>query len=272
MENKIRKSVSLSVFQGTAASPMLFMGNIEENIPKIAELGYDGVDLFLLDAYADETRKAIKLLQQYNLGIGTIMPAGMAAQGLFLGDADREIRKKIIEKLKPIIEVAAETKAMISLGLVRGSTGENDTTEDLLKRFADSIEKILPTSEVYGVPLLIEPINQYEIDNLNSSVEALEFIEKTGLPLHLMLDTFHMNIEDVSLEESFYRCKDYIKHIHFVDSNRLAPGMGHLDMMKLFEVIKEIDYAGYLCLEALRKPDSMTVAKAGMDFFKKVEI
>lgn len=272
MGKTIKKSVSLSVFEGTSTSPMLFMGDVEENISRIARLGYDGVDLFLLDAYADETRKAIRLLRQYNLGIGTIMPAGMAAQGLFLGDKSEKIRKKIIEKLKSIIEIAAETDAMVSLGLIRGSAKTDDTVEDLLSRFADSIEKILNTSEKYGVPLLLEPINRYEINNLNSSLEALSFIQRTKLPVYLMLDTFHMNIEDVSMEESFYKCKDYIRHIHFVDSNRLAPGMGHLDMLKLLKIIKEINYSGYLCIEALRKPDSITVAKKGIDFFVKAGI
>ena len=161
---------------------------------------------------------------------------------------------------------------MVSLGLIRGSAKEDDTVENLLARFADSIEKILNTSEKYGVSLLLEPINRYEIDNLNSSLEALHFIQRTKLPVYLMLDTFHMNIEDVSMEESFYKCKDYIRHIHFVDSNRLAPGMGHLDMIKLLKIIKEINYSGYLCIEALRKPDSITVAKKGIEFFEKAGI
>lgn len=269
---KIKKSVSLSVFEGTESSPMLFMGELEKNIPLIAELGYDGVDLFLLDHDSEETKKAIRMLKEYNLGIGTIMPAGMAGQGLFLGDPDESVRHEIVEKMVPIIELASEVGGMVSLGLVRGSVKENDTKEQLLGRFAHTTEELLKTSERLGVPLLIEPINRYEIDNLNSSQEALEFIRKTGLPLYLMLDTFHMNIEDVSIEESFRECRKYVKHIHFLDSNRLAPGMGHLDMNGILKVIKETGYEGYLCLEALRKPDGRTVAEKGMEFFRKAGI
>lgn len=272
MANKLKKSVSLSVFNGTEASPMLFMGELEKNISTISELGYSGVDLFILEKNAPETQNAIGLLKRHNLGIGTIMPAGLAEQGLYLGDSKEDVREELIRRLIPIIELASEVGGMVSLGLIRGNVAKGDTIDGFLSCFADSCEKLIIKSERYQVPLLIEPINRYEINTLNSSIEALEFIKRTGLPLYLMLDTFHMNIEDASIEEGFRKCRDYIKHIHFVDSNRLAPGMGHLDMGGLIKVINEINYSGYLCLEALRKPDSMTVAENGIDFFKKYSI
>jgi sugar phosphate isomerase/epimerase len=122
----------------------------------------------------------------------------------------------------------------------------------------------------YNVKLVVEPINRYEIDTLNSSMEAYNFIKEYRLPLYLMLDTFHMNIEDVSIEASLLQCGELIKHIHFLDSNRLAPGMGHLEMIKIYGILKQIGYEGYLCLEALALPDAKTCAQKGIEFFKKI--
>ena len=136
---------------------------------------------------------------------------------------------------------------------------------------AGSFEELLKISLPLEVPLILEPINRYESDHLNSSMEALDFIEKSGLPLYLMLDTFHMNIEDVDLAECFRRCAPYTKHIHFVDSNRLAPGMGHLNMAELYRTLEKLDYSGYLCLEALPLPSGSECARMGAKFFGSQE-
>jgi sugar phosphate isomerase/epimerase len=84
-----------------------------------------------------------------------------------------------------------------------------------------------------------------------------------------MLDTFHMNIEDVSIANSIKKCAPLIKHIHFLDSNRLAPGMGHLNMTEIYKTLLEIGYDGYLCLEALPLPSSRLCAQRGIEFFKE---
>lgn len=266
----MKKSVSLSLFKADSRSPILFSGDIDNAIPRIKQLGYDGVDLFVLDPYADISKKAIKKLRNHELGVGVVMPAALTKEGLYLGHKDAQIRRTIISRMKQIIEYASQVDAMVSLGLVRGSVAGDDTTEALLERFADSVEKLLPFAQKYGVDLVLEPINRYEINTLNSSLEAKAFIDDYQLPIYLMLDTFHMNIEDVSIEESFRVCGDLLKHVHFLDSNRLAPGMGHMDMRMIYRTLKEIDYQGYLCLEALALPDTETCAIKGMEFFRSV--
>ena len=153
-----------------------------------------------------------------------------------------------------------------------GSVKGDDTVSALLERFQDSIEKLLPISQPHGVELVLEPINRYEINTINSSMEGYAFIKETGLPIGLLLDTFHMNIEDVDIHESFTTCGDLVKHVHFLDSNRLAPGMGHLDMKAFYETLQGIGYEGYLCLESLQGDDYRTVAKAGINFFNSIRL
>lgn len=268
----MKTSVSLSLFEGTKQTPILFRNNIEENIPKIKELGYDGVDLFVFDPYDDVSIRAKELLKKNNLGVGVVMPAALAGEGLFLGHVDEENRKEIIIRMKEIIEYTSDFDgAMVSLGLVRGSvTEDGDTSEKLLARFADSVEQILPFAKERGVDLVLEPINRYEINTLCESMESYDFIKKSGLDIYLMLDTFHMNIEDVSITKSLEYCKDRIKHIHFVDSNRLAPSMGHIDMKSVYETLKKVGYNGYLCLETLQGEDYIHTAQMGMKCFADI--
>lgn len=269
--SNLKKSVSLSLFEGSKNAPILFRDNIEYNIPLIKDLGYDGVDLFVLDEKSEKTKKAVNLLRKNNLGVGVVMPAAMAGLGLFLGDKDESIRDEIVKRMISFIEFTSSINGMVSLGLVRGSAKDGESEKEVLDRFAQSIERLLPTSERLGVKLVIEPINRYEINTLCSSIDAYDFIKSRDLPLGLMLDTFHMNIEDESIFESFTKCRDLVDHVHFLDSNRLAPSMGHLDMKGIYRLLDALDYEGYLCLEALDKPDTLTCAKKGIEFFKSME-
>lgn len=263
----MKTGVSLSVFPAAPGMPALFSADLENSVRVIKELGYDGVDLFVLEPDAPETILAKRLLREHGLSVAMLMPAALAKAGLFLGHAEREVREATLRRLEPIVDLAGELGALVSVGLIRGSAGKDGNRDEFFDRFAGSCERLLGMAGRRGVRLALEPINRYEIDTLNTSLEALEFIEKTGLDLGLLLDTFHMNIEDASLAESFRRCAGRTAHIHFLDSNRLAPGMGHLDMAGLYDLIATTGYSGYLCLEALARPDSLTCARNGAAFF-----
>ncbi len=264
----MKTSVSLSLFEAKEGMPVLFSGGTEENIARISELGYDGVDLFVREPESEETIRAVELLKKYNLGVGVVMPAALAGEGLFLGDRDPAVRAECIRRIGQIIEFTAGVGGMVSVGLVRGNRYSDETLTEFNVRFTESCKKLLEIAEPLGVDLVIEPINRYEINTINSTQEGLEYIKESGLNLYLMLDTFHMNIEDVSVETSFVEALKWTKHIHFLDSNRQAPSLGHLDMANYYRLLDSIGYEGYLCLEALPKPTTEICAQAGADFFK----
>lgn len=266
----IKSSVSLSIFEATPGMPVLYSGATEANIREIKELGYDGVDLFVRNPHDQDTKNAINLLQKYELGIGVIMPAALAGEGLFLGDPNPAIREEAVRRIGEIVTLASEVGGMVSLGLVRGSCDKDESMEVFEARFTESCIKMLEIAQPLGVDLLIEPINRYEINTINSAKEGIEYIKRVNLPLYLMLDIFHMNIEDVDVLETLMEGLPYTKHIHFLDSNRLAPSMGHMPMEVYYRALEHVGYDGYLCLEALPKPDTKTCAEKGAEFFNKM--
>lgn len=266
----IRTSVAISLFEGWNGMPALYRGTGEETLEEIKELGYTGVDLFVDDPALAKNRAALVMLKRHGLKVGAVMPALLSRQGISLGDQNPDKRKYAVERLAGMIHFASEACGMVSLGLVRGRAGNGAEKLEFLKRLTGSCEALLKVSEPLGVPLILEPINRYESDHLNSSLEALGYIRRSGLPLYLMLDTFHMNIEEVDIKKSLELCAPYIKHIHFVDSNRLAPGMGHMNMKELYWTLEGLGYQGYLCLEALPYPSGGEGAKKGAEFFSEV--
>jgi sugar phosphate isomerase/epimerase len=80
--------------------------------------------------------------------------------------------------------------------------------------------------------LTLESICRYEQDFLNTVADATRFIDELKVDnLKAHLDTFHMNIEEESIENTIVRCKDYIGHVHLADSNRWHPGCGHKGLL-----------------------------------------
>ena len=85
--------------------------------------------------------------------------------------------------------------------------------------------------------MVIEPLNRYEINFLNTIKEALEFLSSLGDDnIGILADSFHMNIEEANFYQSIIETGDRLWHFHIADSNRWAPGFGHIDFESIFEL------------------------------------
>ena len=90
-------------------------------------------------------------------------------------------------------------------------------------------------------------------------------VEKVGADnFGLLLDTFHMNIEESEIETSIETCGDRIFHFHVADSNRWYPGAGHLDFKSILASLLSTGYKGWVSGEFLPEPDADTAAKKGL--------
>jgi len=79
-----------------------------------------------------------------------------------------------------------------------------------------------------------------------------------------------MNIEEVSIYESIVKAKGYITHVHLADSNRWAPGSGHLDFAEIIKTLEKINYQGYVSAEILPLPDPNRAAPLTIEHLKKI--
>jgi sugar phosphate isomerase/epimerase len=92
-----------------------------------------------------------------------------------------------------------------------------------------------------------------------------------GVPnLKVLADTFHMNIEEVNLAASLRGAGEYLGHVHLVDSNRQAPGHGHLDLPAVVGALNDIGYAGFAAFECLPLPDTRTAASDGLAYVRSI--
>jgi sugar phosphate isomerase/epimerase len=117
------------------------------------------------------------------------------------------------------------------------------------------------------VTLIIEPVNRYEINFVNSLDEGAALLGKVGCQnLGLMPDVFHMNIEDAQIGASLAQYGRSVRYIHFADSNRLAPGQGHLDFDDVFDGLRAARFDGWGAVEILPKPNPDTAARQAAEF------
>jgi sugar phosphate isomerase/epimerase len=87
----------------------------------------------------------------------------------------------------------------------------------------------------------------------------------------LMPDLFHMNIEDRSITGELERFIKRVAYIHLADSNRLAPGRGHIDFPAVFATLRRCGYDGWASVEILPLPDADTAARQAMDFLRPLK-
>ena len=155
-------------------------------------------------------------------------------EGLSFSSPNNEIRKKAIRRIKNYIRFASSFGAQVIIGLIRGKIEESVDRKIAEEWTLEAMRECAKLAQECGIGLTFEPINRYETNFVNRVEEAVEFLKRLGEQnVGLLIDTFHMNIEEISIYQSIERAKDHLSHVHFADSNRWAPGCGHLDFQPL---------------------------------------
>ena len=264
---------------GTEFSPYLFKGNMIKTIEFCAENGFDAVELHIRKADDIDTSSIDKVCQKHNIKISTIGTGlGYTLDGLFLTDNDDIKRGQAIARLKEHIDIASILHCGVIIGSMRGRIpeGHKQDKERAMKNYSESLLLLADYAEKKGVTILLEPVNRYENNFHNSSIEMRDFIKKLGSnKIKILLDTFHMNIEEHGLTgmyDSIKECKDFLGHMHFADSNRRRPGAGHIDFAGILKTLNEINYDSYAAFEYLPWPEPEIASVEGLKYIKSLNI
>ena len=117
-----------------------------------------------------------------------------------------------------------------------------------------SLRELLKRAEDYGINYCLEVVNRFEQCILNTAAEGRQFVEELGSPrAKLLLDTFHMNIEEDSFTDAIHTAGGYLGHFHLGENNRKTPGTGRMPWAEIFGALRDIDYTGALVMEPFIK-------------------
>jgi sugar phosphate isomerase/epimerase len=264
----MKLSVAIASKEAMPNAFVVFRG-VKQSIIKAHELGYDGVELALKDPSEVSKQELKQWLADNSLEVSAISSGQVfAARNLYFTDENKENREDLYKTFCEFIDLAADFGGLVNIGRTRGPiAGRNaKLVEDL---FLDMAHKVADHGQKRGVDLILEPVNRYEIDYINNLDECSALLDKINRKNFVMMpDVFHMNIEDDKIGESFIRNKRYVRYVHFADTNRHAPGDGHMDWDEVFSALKSIGYDGWTTAEILPYPDAETAAQRTVSFLK----
>jgi hypothetical protein len=125
----------------------------------------------------------------------------------------------------------------------------------LTDRAVESVREAMKAAEDCGVLFCVEVVNRFEHYMLNTAEEGVAFAKQVGSPnCKLLLDTFHMNIEEESFRGALVETGDLLGHFHLSETNRRPPGTGRMPWPEIFGALREINYQGAVTMEPFLLP------------------
>jgi sugar phosphate isomerase/epimerase len=249
--------------------PMAWVGDYHTSIPKLAQIGYQGLELQVRDPSVFDTKDLARCAQQAGLQIAAVSTGGLgAADKLYLMSPDADIRARAVERYKQVLELAASYGCDASIGRFRGMASWAADRQTALGWFRAALDQLVPVAERLKIRIVLEPQMRFIGDTLNTVAETIQFIEEYGSPvLAFEGDTFHQSMEEPSLLASIVQGQRSGKMTYYQvsDSNRLAPGWGHHNWVDIMEVLRASGYQGWVSVECNQQPDSERTARRAFE-------
>jgi D-psicose/D-tagatose/L-ribulose 3-epimerase len=223
-------------------------------IEKVRSLGGEVIDIPLgQDEPPFDTRETKKTLR--SLGMEATVAANIVASR-DLTSNDKAIREAGLRYLENCIRTCMEIEAKNLIGPLQ-------------------------------ITICIEPLNRFESYFLNTVEDGLKLVNDIGsINVKLLLDTFHMNIEEKDISSAIRAAGDKIGHFHACENDRGIPGSGHIDWEGVASALSEIRYDGYVTMESYNPdipqlaqrtgifrrfaPDQDTLVKEGLSFLRNL--
>jgi sugar phosphate isomerase/epimerase len=251
----------------------LLSGTLEEKLAKAARMGAAGVELITTEPASLDIAALHAQLDRNGLQVAAVASGGMAfAARLTLLNPEAQTAALARQRLDELIVLASALNApVVTVGSFRGRSVGN--RESSLSELAQALRRAGDRAAEAGVGIALEPLNRFEGDLVNNVAQGLEFLKEIDHPaVGLLVDTFHVNIEESSWTEPFRQAMIAGKlfHVHLGDNNRLAPGKGLIDFAAILHTLDEIGYAGWLSAELLPSPDPDTAGQQTLDYMTRL--
>lgn len=222
-------------------------------VPHVAALGFDWIELPLETPGDFDPATAAALINDHGLAVSTV--AAMAPDRDLI-HPDEAIRANGMAYIRDCIQAAHAIGATILGGPIYSAVGRTwQATADERARDVDllvaNLRQLAEYAADYGVVLCIEPLNRFETSFLNLAEQAIEVIDRIDHPsCRVLLDTFHMNVEEKSLCEAIRSVGSRLGHFHACENDRGAPGSGHVPWNDVAQGLQEIGYSGPVVIES----------------------
>jgi D-psicose/D-tagatose/L-ribulose 3-epimerase len=226
---------------------------LERLAPMVKAMGFDWIEIPLETIGDLDYKRAAQIVRDQELGVSACPAMGPDRD---LIHEDETIRNNGMDFVRRCVDACQIMGVTNLVGPIYSAVGRTwqQTPADRM-RDVDLLVKQLSSLAGYaadrGVVLCIEPLNRFETSFINLASQAIEVVDRVCSPsCQILLDTFHMGIEEKSLGSAIRAAGDRLKHFHACENDRGAPGSGHVPWSDVAQALEDINYDGPVVIES----------------------
>jgi D-psicose/D-tagatose/L-ribulose 3-epimerase len=227
---------------------------LEVLMPKIADWGFDHIEIPMDDPKDFDFKKCGEIIRK--VGINSISFCAAMGPERDLIDPDPKVRRNGVEYLKASIDGLALVGGRNMVGPFYSAVGRTwqqsaEEREHDMLILIDILKDLSEYASAKGVVLGLEPLNRFETSFITTADQAIELVDRVNHPAcKILLDTFHMNIEENSIGDAIRRVGSRLIQVHSNENNRGTPGAGHVPWKEIAQALKDIKFDGVLVIES----------------------
>jgi len=232
--------------------------------PRVSQMGFDLIELPIEGIGDIDYRSAAEIARSHGLAVSVCAAMGADRD---LVHPDSAIRDNGMAYLQHCIEAVHLLGGRNLVGPLYSAVGRTwQATEDQRRADVDvlvaQLRRLASFAGDHGVMLGVEPLNRFETSFINLATQVVEVVERVDHDAcGIMLDTFHMNIEERSLGDAIRLAGRRLCHLHVCENDRGTPGSGHVPWEEVAQACRDIGFQGPFVIESFTS-QVKTIARA----------
>ena len=215
----------------------------------VADIGFDGVEISLLGMDTHKAKELNKVIKDYGLEVTCSDGLSVSAD---ITSSNPTLQEKGEEHLKWAVKTTSILGSNNLAGVIYAPWGVFDPNNKKIRseNSAKVLSRLDSHLKSHDVNLGIEAINRFETDLVNTSNEAVSMAKASNSSnIGVLLDTFHLNIEEKDIKSAIVNAGKHLKHFHVSDNDRGVPGSGHVPWGEVKSGLSDINYNGWIVAE-----------------------
>jgi D-psicose/D-tagatose/L-ribulose 3-epimerase len=258
-------------------------------LKKVREMGFDIIEICIEDPATIDASRINDALKENDLS-ATV--CGAFGPDRDASSEENSVRANAAKYLETCIDAAQKFGAPVVAGPMYSAVGKTRllSRDERAKQWSLAVETLKPVADYAGqrgVQLAIEPLNRFETDFINTVEQGLDLLGRIDASnVGLLLDTFHMNIEEKDIAKTIRSAGSKVFHFHTCENDRGTPGTGHVEWKEVVTALRDINYQGPVVIEAFNTeiteiaravslwrplaPSQDSLAQEGLRFLQKI--
>jgi D-psicose/D-tagatose/L-ribulose 3-epimerase len=233
-------------------------------VEKVRDMGFDILEVCVEDPTTIDPKAILPRLEEAGL---EALVCGAFGPDRDASSDDPAVRKQAVDYIKTCTDISQALRSPVVAGPMYSAVGKTRllSKDEKAKQWKLAVESLQQAADYAGernVRLALEPLNRFETDFINTVEQGLELVDRIGRPnVGLLLDTFHMNIEEKDLGAAIRQAGPRVFHFHTCENDRGTPGSGHVEWTLVKDALKGAGYEGPVVIEAFNS-DIKEIARA----------